>query len=1288
MRLLRASHLPALVAWLVIGSVVGWLATHPRLVAPYAASLVSRHLLRIEQGGLRVTDFRVRQFEGLDLYGVSLTLPGDRGGLTLVSADTVRVDFQLGEVLGAPPRVRRLTVTRPEVYTRANKPADGDQPAAGLRSTFPQLIVDHLDVRDARLDVSDSGGRLQERVSDLQFQGSLEARDDLHLVLRRLDAHWETRSTVINDLRGEVRVDTAGIHVANLFGGLNAGRVEAAGFKGWDRRLDLTVSATDVVTSEVEDLLDMGLGFVARGDLDGHFAAPGDSVVFRGEFSGELEGYHMRQVYGRVAAGPATVLLEHMDGRVNGARFRGNGWIDLDEAAPVNLRLEGDVEDVDLASGLVPGEEELPPSDGHGRLVIEHGEAPLWTRVTGGLRDGFVSVLPFDSCRVDVFATEDSVVFHRADFHYADLQVQLRGFSDADKIFRGDVEASSTDLSSLPASWEWPALRGQAEGSGRVEGPLDDLRFQGSAILRGAVLANLDTRRLNAHLDVADVLGDPVFDVDARGRGLAVGDVPLGDFRLAGTASSRGAEVEEFRAVYGDTVLAARLRAAFGDSLHTFNLDLLSCSLEGTAWALVEPTSFEVGRGRFFLPATTLASERGSLKVDAYYERDAVVTGELELDNFDLALLDPFVGTEEPLSGTVTARAAVGGVPSDPVVELQARLLDSPFALARVDTLEVAAGFSQGVVDFRDLVLVTEFGRIRGGGAVAHGEARRVEDFWPGAELDMQLVIDRGDWAFLEQFELPALDRLAGQFTGDLAVAGTTDSPLVRGNLHGAPFHIHWLHLDELTGEVWADADALVLGNLAGRQDDLALTGRIEVPMDLDFLSEPLTPLDGPFYMQLEIPDDSNLEPLSRATNAFVRTSGRGGASVVVSGPLEHPLYQGRLKIRDTGFVLRNMEEIYAGASCEGVFRGDELVVSNISGREGLRGTFTGDGRVVFDGLDLRTFDVYLDLDRFLVASLPELRVVVNSRRARLSGHKVGPDSLLVPKFSGSYDVVKARYTGRFNEQGSGPDPLAATVAPDWLADLEIHGEPRTAHIINRDMELDLGGDLNLVRDEEGLYLRGTLDVNAGRFIVFNNSFRVTRGVLDFSRELAFDPQVDVDAETKYRLRSQYSSNSIIENIGVHVGGQLSRPEITFSSERGYSRAAIQRMLLGLEPHATPEGDDAEALQATGISAGFNVLEREIARELAVFDTFEIDQIQRQRSTGDQGIDPLIGVGKYIGSDLYLKYAQGVRQDDRDFIVEYQINRHLLLQSEVRRRIDENQGQPTYNLDFKYRFEY
>ena len=211
--------------------------------------------------------------------------------------------------------------------------------------------------------------------------------------------------------------------------------------------------------------------------------------------------------------------------------------------------------------------------------------------------------------------------------------------------------------------------------------------------------------------------------------------------------------------------------------------------------------------------------------------------------------------------------------------------------------------------------------------------------------------------------------------------------------------------------------------------------------------------------------------------------------------------------------------------------------------------------------------------------------------------------------------------------------------------------------------------------------------MNSGRLIVFDNKFEVRRGRLDFSRELGFDPRLDIDAETKYRLRSQHSSNSIIEVIGVHVTGPMSAPDIRFSSDRGYSREAIQRMLLGLEPHATPEGDSAR-LASTSISAGLNMVEREIAQELDISTRSKSTRSSGTGTAGDSTFDPLIGVGKYIGSDLYLKYAQGIRQDDRDVIVEYQINQHLLLQSEVRRRIDENQGTTTYNLDFKYHFEY
>jgi hypothetical protein len=1282
MRWIKPAKLPLLVAWTVIVGLLVWVGFNPQFVAPHFSGLVGRHLLGIEEGNLRVRDFKVRLFEGVDLYGLSLNLPSESGGMTLVSADTVRVDFTMGEVLGVVPRLRRVEVRNPEVLSRAGADSvpDKDPPA------FPRLAIEHLIISQGFLEVSRADGRLLERISRFDFRGGARSDEEIELLLRGCDVVWDTHQSTLNDLRGRVVVDRERVVTDPVFGQFNGKKVRVSGSRYWDETLDLNIEGHGVNIGEVEELIDMTLGFKAEGSVEAHLGTEDGKIVYEGLFDGELEGYRMQGLQARAVIGETEVLISEANGIINDADFSGTGRFDISNAENIKFVLEGDVARVNLANGLVPDEEDLPITDGHGKLRIEHTDVPMWTRVSGVLNDGLIEIIPFDTCFVDVEATADSVVFNQVEIYYKDLHAVLDGVSDEEKIFEGQVSLRSEDLQTLPDQWNWPQLHGRLNGQGSVSGPLDRIRFNGWLGFHDFQLGELAASSGEVDLEVDDALGTARISADAEGEGFFLGGVPFGKFILRGAASEDGARLDAFRSQLGDTTVVLQFNSTFSDTVQQFNVQNFSVDLEGTHWSLSEPVEFSLGEGFFNLPQLEFSSDQGKVVCNGRYDQDDVVDGQLQLEGFDLGLLNPFVQTRAPLAGRLTAELGVTGTTKDPVVDLHGHLINADFALARVDTLQVVARFNQGVLDFQDLQLRSQYGSLNLSGSIDHPGVGPA-DFWPGAELDLDVSISNGDWLFLEQFKIPALERLSGNFSGQLVVGGSSDDPEIVGQLHSAPFNVHWIHLDELDGQIWVDRGELVLADLRGNKDSLLLTGRIEVPMEFDLLSEPITPLDGPFYMQLEIPPGSDMEPLSRATNGFIQSSGTASASVVISGPLDHPYYQGHLEIIDAGFVLPLQEEIYSNVSCKGVFRRDELLVTDIEGREGLNGRFNGQGRVVFRGLELESFKVLLDLDRFLVASIPDLRAVVSGENCMVSSVFVGPDSVMVPKFSGNLTVDKARYTGAFKEQPNAADPMAATVAPDWLADLKVHAGPRTVRIINREMELYLGGDMDLVRGESGMLLRGILDVNSGRLVVFNNSFNIKRGRMDFSNAVGFDPLMDVDAEIKYRLRSQYSSNSIIEHIGVHVAGTVNKPEITFTSERGYSREAIQRMLLGLEPEATPEGDSAR-LANTSISAGFNVLEREIARELDVFDTFEIDQIQRERDTGGTGLDPLIGVGKYIGSDLYLKYAQGIRQDDRDFLVEYQINDHLLLQSEVRRRIDENQGQPTYNLDLKYRFEY
>ncbi len=1290
MRRPRTLHLSMIVAWTAILGVILWLGTHPYLFTPYVSRLISQNLLHMKEGGLEVRNARIRLFEGIDLFGVSMTLTGDHGALTLATADTMEVDFSLSGALGEVTRLRRVSVTNPRIFVRSPSREDSthvNRPFLNGGLILPVVILDQLEIDGADLTVTGPDGRLRERVSNLNWMGAVDTRQGISLRIRGWDMDWATHESHLESIRGEVTIDEDGVTTNRLWGSLNGHPVDVRGHYGWDKSLDLDVQGQGLSIAEVENLLDQNIGFKALGEVDATLKTYGDTLVYAGVFSGVLEGYEMKNISGRALIMPDKVVLEDMSGIVNGATFVGGGSFDIRDPEAVSFVLSGEVAQADLAKGLIIGEDDLPSTDGHGTLKIEHTDQPMWTRVTGTMQDGYIDILPFTSCQLDVVATPDSVVFNGIHLQDKDLIIDLHGSTDADEVFTGVVNLSSANLATLPASLGWPEVTGMGGGSGTLRGRVDQMTFSGRVGGQNIGLSDLKVQTVLAHLVVDNVLGAPQIAGRFSGRGMSVGGVPLGDFRGAGWADSLGnARMDSLHTVLGDTVVSLAFATEVHDSVRVFSVPHFRVELEGTPWSFTDTVGFSLGAGSFTLPPMVLSSPQGSLAVRGSSLGDSLLEGDLRLENFDLALLNPFVQSSQALAGRVTAAMQVTGKPQTPVLAIEGDLVDAPFALAHVDSLHFVGGFSQGVVDIEDFNLKSQYGRLLATGTVAHPGAA-VQDFWAGASLDLDVEIPDGDWAFMEQFALPALDRLAGKFSGAIHVGGRTDDPLCQGNLQSAPFNIHWLHLDRMEGSVYVDRQTLVLGDLQGHKDQLTLRGRVEVPLQLDFLSEPVSPLDGPFYMRLVIPENSDLGPLSTATNAFADCSGRGEGEVTIAGPLDHPLYQGKIAIRDAGFVLQDLEEVYHEVSCTGEFNGDDLIIQNIDGHEGLKGRLRGDGSVHFNGLILDTFALDLRLDRFLVASIPDLAVIVSGSSGRMVGVKVGPDSLLVPRFEGSLKIDKALYSGDFSEKEGVVDPLVATVAPDWMADLHLHADPRVARIVNGEMELDMGGDLDLIRDEEGMNLRGSLDINKGRLIVFNNNFEVLKGRLDFSSELGFDPRVDIEAQTKYRLRSKYSSNSIIEHIGVQISGSLFQPVINFTSERGYSREAIQRMLLGLQPEATPEGDSGR-LANTSITAGFNLLEREIAQELDIFDTFEINQIQRERDTGGMGLDPLIGVGKYIGSDLYLKYAQGIRQNDRDVLVEYQINNHLLLQSEIRRRIDENQGEPTYNLDLKYRFEY
>lgn len=1282
----RRTLKPLLIAAILMAAGAALLAMRPQLLAPAATRLFNRQLQAHGAGQLRVGSYHLRFLEGLDLQDVTFTSRGRGGALTLVAIDTLQLDFRVREALGRSARLRKVVACGVEIYH--NEGRREDPAARPTRLSLPHLSIDHFDLRAGRVEISRSDGRLRERIDDLNWLGELElAGERLRLVAHSGGLDWSTRRTRLENLFGTVSVDTQGVHLAGLAAAWNEGQVAVSG-QLKQAGLRLTATGRNISTDEVNDLTGLDLDFTARGDIDCTIAAEDDTVRFGGTFSGRLAQWDLREVYGEAIIAGGLAAFQVVRGGVGGAWF--DGTLAIDERPGTKgaiITLQGRAGDLDLRAGLIPEARDLPRTGGTGNLEIVHTTADHATVVRGQLTSGFIEFMPFDDCRVDVWARDDSLHFRTIDLRHGGLRASLAGTSDRRDVFSGRLRLTAADLSELPPDWGWPRLRGRCEGQVALDGPLTDLGLVGGLFFQDLTLGPVEAQVGEAALAAERILADDwTLSAAVTGDGFALGAVPLGSYLSWLRADATSVAVDSFQTVLSDTAVSLVGRVDFQPAQAQITVDRLHLGLGGNDWRGDGTVTTILGPGIWQLPHFSLTSSQGELTAAIDYRAEAeVLDGRLELANINLDVLDAVLDWPRRTGGRVTARIEIAGRPAEPALRLRGVLRDAAFPLARLDSLAVAGVLQGGTVRLDTLELASDYGQVSLRGTVAHPGVR-LREFWPDAGLDVQVAVRNGDWSFLHQFELPALVSLAGRFDGDIHLSGTTTDPLVTGDLKSVPFRFSWLSLQELTGTVRADAAQLALGNLRGRYGTLALEGRLEIPLRFDLLHEPHTPDDGPFYGQVRIPPGTDLAPLMHATGAFARSAGRGQGELTVSGPLARPLYFGQLAADGLELVIRDTEEVYREGKVRGVFRDDTLYLQEISGRAGLRGTFTGEGTVTFAGLELQAWDIVFQADRFLVASIPDLRALVRTRNGRLTSEAVGPQRRLVPRFSGDYELIRGRYTGNFTAASGAQDPTLGTLTPDWLADLRVTGAPRTFRVINRTMELDLSGDVSLARDADGMVLSGSMGIDAGRLPVFNNTFKVVRGSLDFSREVGVVPNVDIDAETRVRLPSQIAGSSVVERLTVHATGPADAMAISYSSESGYPREAIERMLLGLSPYPDEQGDQA-AFTSASIGAGLNLLEREIAREIGIFDTFEIDQIQRQQ-TGTTGLDPLIGVGKYVGTDLYIKYAQGLNQNDRDLLIEYQITNSLLLQTEIRRRIDEYQGDATYNLDLKYRVEY
>ena len=349
----RTARRTLLLAWLLGLGLVAYVATHPRLIAPFAARLASQHFFRQSEGRLRLRDFAGNPLYGVELHDVSLSLALPGGGVVAASVDTLVLDYRLGELLGDEPRLRRLEARGATVHATTGPAREAGGPGAGAEPLrLPRLRVDAFAVAGAA-ELADADGRLRERIAGFTLRGEAAAGgDSLRVRLHDARVDWASRGGRLEELRGSLRMGGGALAAEDVHCLLNGRPVEGRVARTAVGDLDITVQARDAYAPEVGRILDENLDVELRGDIVAHVRTQGDSLRIDAALDGTLEGYEVEGLRGWALSAGGELTWTRLRGRINGALFDGSGRFSLGDPAGVEFWLTGDVADVDLSRRL------------------------------------------------------------------------------------------------------------------------------------------------------------------------------------------------------------------------------------------------------------------------------------------------------------------------------------------------------------------------------------------------------------------------------------------------------------------------------------------------------------------------------------------------------------------------------------------------------------------------------------------------------------------------------------------------------------------------------------------------------------------------------------------------------------------------------------------------------------------------------------------------------------------------------------------------------------------------
>ncbi len=446
----------------------------------------------------------------------------------------------------------------------------------------------------------------------------------------------------------------------------------------------------------------------------------------------------------------------------------------------------------------------------------------------------------------------------------------------------------------------------------------------------------------------------------------------------------------------------------------------------------------------------------------------------------------------------------------------------------------------------------------------------------------------------------------------------------------------------------------------------------------------------------LDASGDANLGILQAFYYQTIRSQGSATLRAQVRGPLDNPVFSGDATV--TGGRIRYVSLPQSLQDINGRFVFDPQGIRVVDARATL-----GGGAVKFDGrIGLKGFGIG-DIDLTATGEQMRLRYPEGfasnvdaqlTLRGTMNGLELGGD---VTVNDGVYTRQLDSNVDIFSLASGGGEAAAVAPAEESTIPLRYNIKvlaPGTVRLDNKLAQITARADLTMTGTYDHPVLSGYMDIDRGQVRFEGNSFRITRGTIDFLNPTRIEPLFDVEAQASIRAPGV----DLPYTVTLTVSGTLdNRLNLDLNSDPPLPVRSIIGLVFGqagtdvtdpeiaaLRPQAATQAE--EALLRQGI---LQVLAGGITGSVgrAVENAIGIDTVQIAPSIGTSSADPLtptarLILGTRLSDRAYLTFSRALsassRGGDQVIVLEYDHSDRLSF-------ILTETGSTTFAIDFRFR---